>query len=1100
MLIRVCLLVFMIMALFFTGPVVEYALAAPQEGSPVVSGKVKGDYARITFTWPEAVKFSTSMSGNVLTITFDKPLLSSPSAALAGLAPYVTRTVLSADKRAVSLTLNQPYPVRSFVSGTAGGVDLMKVTSRPLAPPAEEPKATQTARPGTPPAPAPAPMQTAQAKPPVTPPLPTQPPPMTKPAPLPQNKPTPPQKPTQPPKDVAKKETPAPSAQEAAKPAPAPVPVPVPKTESAQADTPAPVEKQEEAKKENPKAAESPAPVQEAKKAEEKSPETAKEPEKQEAKAGTTPEEKPSAKRDVEIVEKTEASGKQMAVTVLKRNVNAEFYFPWKERAASAIFTRGNYVWVIFDRPVAINLQSLNTILPDYISDVEAMEYPGFTVLRMTATAPVYAAARHRRSTYEWIVTISRRSIVPAFPIVIEPRSTPPLKPNVLLNILQTTTPLMLTDPVLGDELEVIPTHAEGKGVFPERRFVDFELLRTAQGVVVKKLNSETRIAKLRNGLRINLPGDGVTMTASLPPLDLDHFIEEESVSNTFFPYARWHAEDSVAFYAKKHMLQNQIVRANDQKASFLRTELAQLLLAEGFYQEAIGVLNQIKALDPDHYEIYQLAALRGAANFMIDRVAEANLDFSDPSLEGEEEIGYWKRATAVMMGDEKKMIRFTHYDPQYSVNYPPRMRQKLAIISADQLLGRHRYKEFDKVLGALEKNGQLSEIGDQADYMIGRMLADSGSHDQAVAVFTRLVDSTTNRFVQVRAEFALATLQYEMGTIDRKQLIDKLDRLRYIWRGDALELAILNLLGDLNAAEGQYPQALRAWKDIITNYPGTEQSSTVAAKMAVAFVKLFNEGLADTMEPLEALALYDEFRELTPIGKEGDKMIQNLADRLAGVDLLDRAATLLSHQVKYRLEKEERSRVGARLGLIYLLNREPQKTLEVLELTGYGAMNADLQRQRNHLAAMAYGDIGDAKTALDMLKDDYSEEAKNIRLDIFWDNKDWKNVTTAAEDILASRRDITAPLTTTEAQTLVRLAVAYTFEGDTLQLQYLRDYFTPLMEGNPLKDRFLFISNDSGPINPKNMAGFEREISDIKTYLDTYRSQVQEKGLSSIN
>lgn len=1077
MLIRVLFAVMMLLGLFMTGPAIEYALAAPPpESAPVVSGKIKGDYARVTFTWPEAVKFKTAMSGNVLTITFDKPLRSSPAGSLGGLAPYVNKTVLSADRRSVMLTLNQPYPVRSFVSGTSAGVDIMHVVSRPqqAAPPAATPE-TAKAEPVQQAAQAPAPSA-----------LPKQPPAMTKPAPVPVAKPSPPATPTQKPTQAtaAEKAPKANAVQEAAsgnttagtpeeKPAPAPNMPPVAAVMPEKTPPPTPGATPQ------------------------KLPEVLKE------EAATAPEaevKKPAPRPDIEVVEKTAATGKQMVVTVLKRNVNAEFYFPWKERTASAVFTRGPHLWIVFDRPTPINLTSLNTILPDYISAVEAMDYPGHTVLRMTTTSQVYAAARHRRNTYEWIVTVSRRSIVPAFPVAVEPQSQPPLKPNVMISLLQTASPLALTDPVMGDTLEVIPTHADGNGVFPARRFVDFELLRTAQGAVIKKNNSDSRIVKLRNGLRVTVPGDGVTMTASLPKVDLDQFVELESASNTLLPYSQWKVEDGIAFYAKKHMLQNQIVRANDQKASYLRTELAQLLLASGFHQEAIGVLNQIKQDDPEHYEVYQLAALRGAANFMIDRVAEANLDFADPSLDGMEETDYWKRAIGVMMGDEKKLVRFLHYDPQYSANYPPLMRQKLAVIAADQLLGRKRYNEFGRVIATMQAAGQLEAIRDQVDYMSGRMLADAGDREEAVNTFTRLIAETSNRFVQVRAEFALATLDYEMGKINRTQLIDRLDRLRYIWRGDVLELAILNLLGDLNAAEGQYPDALRAWKDIISNYPGTQQASAVATKMAKAFVALFNEGLADTLEPLEALALYDEFRELTPIGKDGDRMIQNLADRLAGVDLLDRAAALLSHQVKYRLEKEDRSRVGARLGLIHLFNREPRKTLEVLELTGYGALANDLQRQRNQLAAMAYGDIGDIKTALDMLKDDFSAEAKNIRLDMFWNNKDWPNVVTTAEDILASRRDITAPLSEVESQTLIRLAVAYTFEGDSLQLQYLRDYFSPLMEGNPMKGRFLFISNDTGPINPKNMAQFGREISDIKSYLEGFRSQVQERGLSSIN
>ena len=65
---------------------------------------------------------------------------------------------------------------------------------------------------------------------------------------------------------------------------------------------------------------------------------------------------------------------------------------------------------------------------------------------------------------------------------------------------------------------------------------------------------------------------------------------------------------------------------------------------------------------------------------------------------------------------------------------------------------------------------------------------------------------------------------------------------------------------------------------------------------------------------PLTALALYDEYRELTPAGSEGDEMIGRLADRLVGVDLLDRAVALLDHQIKFRLKGEKRVEVRTKL------------------------------------------------------------------------------------------------------------------------------------------------------------------------------------------
>ena len=58
-------------------------------------------------------------------------------------------------------------------------------------------------------------------------------------------------------------------------------------------------------------------------------------------------------------------------------------------------------------------------------------------------------------------------------------------------------------------------------------------------------------------------------------------------------------------------------------------------------------------------------------------------------------------------------------------------------------------------------------------------------------------------------------------------------------------------------------------------------------------FRRLYRDGAADDAPPVRALGLYEEFRELTPPGAEGERMVRRLADRLAKVDLLDEAAEL---------------------------------------------------------------------------------------------------------------------------------------------------------------------------------------------------------------
>ena len=64
-------------------------------------------------------------------------------------------------------------------------------------------------------------------------------------------------------------------------------------------------------------------------------------------------------------------------------------------------------------------------------------------------------------------------------------------------------------------------------------------------------------------------------------------------------------------------------------------------------------------------------------------------------------------------------------------------------------------------------------------------------------------------------------------------------------------------------------------------------------------------------MPAIDALSLFYDFRDLTPIGRRGDEMIRKLADRLVSVDLLDQAAELLQHQVDNRLQGAARAQVA---------------------------------------------------------------------------------------------------------------------------------------------------------------------------------------------
>ena len=48
----------------------------------------------------------------------------------------------------------------------------------------------------------------------------------------------------------------------------------------------------------------------------------------------------------------------------------------------------------------------------------------------------------------------------------------------------------------------------------------------------------------------------------------------------------------------------------------------------------------------------------------------------------------------------------------------------------------------------------------------------------------------------------------------------------------------------------------------------------------------------------MEAISVYDEFKELTPVGREGNLIIDLLADKLMEIDLMSRAVSVLQDKM----------------------------------------------------------------------------------------------------------------------------------------------------------------------------------------------------------
>jgi hypothetical protein len=230
---------------------------------------------------------------------------------------------------------------------------------------------------------------------------------------------------------------------------------------------------------------------------------------------------------------------------------------------------------------------------------------------------------------------------------------------------------------------------------------------------------------------------------------------------------------------------------------------------------------------------------------------------------------------------------------------------------------------------------------------------------------------------------------------------------------------------------------------------PNSDVSRQMQDDASALFAQLFNGPRSDDMPAVQSLALFYEFRELTPIGRRGDEMIRRLADRLAAVDLLDQASELLQYQVEHRLDGSARAHVASRLAMIYLTNRKPDRALAALRATRIADLAGELRQQRLLLEARAQSDVGRHDLALDIISNLVGREAIRLRSDIHWAARRWRESSEQIELLYGERWKEFAPLSAQEKADIVRAAIGYSLSDDGIGLSRLKEKYAAKLTGD---------------------------------------------------
>jgi tetratricopeptide (TPR) repeat protein len=1074
-------------------------------------------HGRIVFDWPRAIRHEARIDGQVLTISFAEPLDASFASVIRNLQDYVSDIALDSSRATVTARLKSTYQLRTFTSGFRIVVDLVPQT----APPAGT-TARPTAKPPAPPA----------LRPPVQLTRPSSPPALSPPAQL-----TRPAAPLAPERAV-RAAAPSVAARGAADPVPAAPATAAPsllpiragshpnygrlvfewasrtgfeiqregQTVTIQFDAPALVDV-DALRRALPRQIESAAvrpsarglqlglvvPPEAQLRYFHSGPRVVldvvtdtERPASAAANAALPPRgaDRPASKEV--MTNKTESPPPDRLVSVEASRVGAQatLRFNWREPVNAAVFKRGTVLWIVFDKPARLELSAIRVTGRSLFDSPRQPAISGGSALRLPMTMDYHTEVR--REGTAWIVEIGQVRTPAGEELRLSAERRPGEGTSILVEAREAAPVIPLVDAELGDTTFVVPTAMPGGVVSRMRQFPEFELLESAQGIAIHPLDERVRVASGPSAVRVFRPG-GLTVSdpwvfaeAPRPETDMPRMLD----------LAAWQYGPAEDYQKIEQELLQYVIEPGGRRRNAARLGLARFYASHGMAAEALGVIDAMLREDPSMLRDAGIRALRGAARYMVGHYAEAQAEFDHPSLRNDRRLDPWRAGVAAARGDWRRAHRlFEDTDSVFNA-YPTRFAVYFGLLATEASLSVDDLDTASVRLSVLEASPATGAQLDHAAFLRGHLLKKRDELNQAIELWQAVV-AVGDRPSRAKATLALVNTRLEQGMIEPAEAIERLEQLRFAWRDDVFEFDMLHRLGQLYAENKDFRNALVTLRRAATYFKDIEGADALTDEMRGIFKTFYLEGDAEALAPIVALGLFNEFRELTPPGEQGDVMYRRLAERLIGVDLLDDAAELLDHQIRFRLEGEAKARVGARLADIRLMEGKPGDALAALKNSAVEPLSRDLADRRRRLEVRALSDHGDLAGAQRALGDDRTQEAQLLRAQILWRSGEWDSAALALAQI-------TGPfdpeaLDPRQAELLLRRAVALALAGDGPGLDYLRERFGAGMANTARAAAFAAVVGRK-PLDTDDFA----ELARHATQLDSFTTFMNERPMGA--
>jgi len=717
--------------------------------------------------------------------------------------------------------------------------------------------------------------------------------------------------------------------------------------------------------------------------------------------------------------------------------------FSFPAATPAALFRRADTVWLLFDSTKPIDVEPIRRQAGAVIADVSVMPLETGQAVRMRLSRPQMASlvGEDQPGGASWTVIFADAMQTPTQPLAVIRNIADPTLANVSVPLPKAGLLHRLVDPDVGDALMVVTAMPPARGFIKRQDFVEMSLLESVHGVAIHPNSDDVTAEIASDKIILGKPG-GLTLSPA------ESGAERASTAvRPIFDLGEWRKNQKGSFIAREDALIEASAAAAPDQRTPTRIDLARFYLSRGLYPEAKGVLDFALADAKPGGEDPVALIVHSVASILMGRPDRGLKDLANAAIGTNYDSQLWKAVANARLGKWAE-AREKFKSVEFAITSLPIELQRIVIVDAMRATLEVRdYPGAAKRATELEVIGPPPELKPAISVLRGR-LAEALGHDRdALDEYHRAMESP-DRPAATEARLLEIALRQKRDEISQADCLRELETLAVTWRGDALEVQTLEMLARIYADSGRYGESFAAVRIANRLEPNSEIARQGQDAASALFAQLFLGQKGDDLPPIDALGMFYEYRELTPIGRRGDEMIRRLADRLVAIDLLDQASELLQYQIDKRLEGAARAQVATRLAMVYLTNRKPDRAIATLRSTRIADLSGELRQQRLLLEARAQSDIGRHDLALEVIANIAGREAIRLRSDIYWASRQWRQSSEQIELYYADRWRDFKPLNPIEKGDVIRAVVGYALADDAIGLARFREKYAPLMSG----------------------------------------------------